>query len=646
MYWLLPNLLSYLERTYFIHFNNAFFFMSDAINKDQLELFNHSPNCLLVVSGNFDIVSVSKCFCDDYALNIRDLEGVGLKIALDRIFARTRLKGHLYYVEIESWLKNHVADLSDKKTKSDFSRNFPGATYNAVEREDALLCILISFTNALLDGVLLDKSERESTLQAMADETDILISIVDDYGKVEYRNPAWERFIGSAMPGEGRFKWDEFIHPEDLEPFQTLLYSSIVARTDFSSEFRIKNRFGEFRWLRVEGVSRTSIHGRFMGYICTGLDITQIKDQIENLASLNGALSDAHAQLKSSKEELQAAFDAAEMGSCSLDLKTLKADMSVRYRQLYGLPLAGDINWDMVTGAVDADYKDEVNEVLSRAANFGTPVDSIYPIRHLISGEKRWMRVIGKVRSDDDGKPESVYAVVIDVSKRMEEESRKNRFIAMVSHELKTPLTSINGYVQLLAHKASRSSNAESIVVYRKILGQLKKMDRLIAGFLNISRLESGKLEITKGPFDIADLVLQLKEEFGTEVSTHQIVLQNTSSLIINADRDRIEMVIHNLLSNAVKYSPIGSEVLIAYGRTENALIFTVSDSGKGILEEEKSQVFDRYFKSESAQEKTIAGFGIGLFLCAEIINLHGGKIWADNLSGSKGAVFGFSLPV
>ena len=246
MYWLLPNLLSYLERTYFIHFNNAFFFMSDAINKDQLELFNHSPNCLLVVSGNFDIVSVSKCFCDDYALNIRDLEGVGLKIALDRIFARTRLKGHLYYVEIESWLKNHVADLSDKKTKSDFSRNFPGATYNAVEREDALLCILISFTNALLDGVLLDKSERESTLQAMADETDILISIVDDYGKVEYRNPAWERFIGSAMPGEGRFKWDEFIHPEDLEPFQTLLYSSIVARTDFSSEFRIKNRFGKY----------------------------------------------------------------------------------------------------------------------------------------------------------------------------------------------------------------------------------------------------------------------------------------------------------------------------------------------------------------------------------------------------------------
>ncbi|WP_316757546.1 histidine kinase dimerization/phospho-acceptor domain-containing protein [Pedobacter aquatilis] len=214
------------------------------------------------------------------------------------------------------------------------------------------------------------------------------------------------------------------------------------------------------------------------------------------LIRLNTKLLESHTELAAKKEELQAAFDAAELGSCSLDIATLKAEMSKEYREHYGLPLTGDINWEMVTAAVEPEYRTEVNFVLEQAAIHGLPVDSTYPITHLFSGKRKWMRVVGKVRRDKHGIPKSVYAVVMDVTHLKEEEQRKNDFIAMVSHELKTPLTSINGFVQLLTYRGGRGNSDQVIMIADKIQRQVNRIGRLIEGFLNLSNwiLLSSKL--------------------------------------------------------------------------------------------------------------------------------------------------------
>ncbi|RYE26909.1 MAG: PAS domain S-box protein, partial [Sphingobacteriales bacterium] len=141
-----------------------------------------------------------------------------------------------------------------------------------------------------------------------------------------------------------------------------------------------------------------------------------VKTRTQELEVKNNQLISALNDLQESEDNLHSAFNAGELGSCSLDLKTGKAEMSEKFRALYGLPISGEINWEMVLSAVDKAYISELNEVLERCIKIGTPVDSTYPIKHLITGERRWMRVVGKCKKNQENEFVSVYAVLMDVT--------------------------------------------------------------------------------------------------------------------------------------------------------------------------------------------------------------------------------------
>jgi len=546
---------------------------------------------------------------------------------------------------LETWFRSNFSTLSELNTRNAFIDQFEGISYNTITNEKVVEAIVLNFGICTTQSKRVMVSEREMTLQNMTDDSEVLISIVDEYGNVEFRNRAWEQFMGEKMPSEGRFKWEELVHAEDLEPFHRRLYEAISQRAEFSAELRMKDRDDSYRWLKIKGSPRLNSHQRFLGYICTGIEISETKNQLIELTRLNEALMVSHAEILEAKEELQSAFDAAEMGSCSLDIASLKAEMSEQYRYHYGLPLQGDIDWEMVTQAVEPEYRDQVNRALYEASEYGTPVDSTYPIRHLISGERKWMRVVGKVKKDINGKPQSVYAVVMDVTSGMEEEARKNKFIEMVSHELKTPLTSISGFIQLLKYKHDHGKPIDMANISKKTQHQLSKMGRMVEGFLNIARLESNEMKIEKSEFDFTQLIGELKEEFINEISTHNFVVTQSESILINADRDRIGMVVHNLISNAIKYSPIGSKIRLECKVENNNLIFSVKDQGIGIIPGEEERIFKRYFRSKNQRIYTVAGFGIGLFICAQIIKLHDGLIWAESVEGETGSNFSFSIP-
>ncbi|RYD79515.1 MAG: PAS domain S-box protein [Sphingobacteriales bacterium] len=494
--------------------------------------------------------------------------------------------------------------------------------------------------------------ESEERFRNMAENSDILISLVDEFGTLEYLNASWAKMTGWVRDNLKQLSWDEYVHPDDRSAVTDKFINGLENKTEFVNEFRLQNKENDYRWLRIKGTPRFDSLQSFRGFIFSGIDITEEKQRLLEIEYINKALIfsneqllNANLKLLESEENLLTAFDAGELGSCSLDLKTGKAEMSERYRHLYGLPQEVEISWEMVLQAVEPEFLEEVNLVLENAIKFGKPVDSTYAIRHLSTGEKRWMRVVGKVYQGIDGTNERVYAIVMDVTAQKQDELRKNDFIAMVSHELKTPLTSINGYVQLLGMKMQNGDNYDGSPILTKIHAQLKKMTTMINGFLSISRLESGKIHLIKKTLNFSEIIGALVEEYKMLASTHNFIFNKCGQTMVNADEDKIEHVLNNLLSNAVKYSPANTEIEIDCRVDGDIVMLSVKDRGMGIHVHDIPKLFERYYRVQSLQTSTIAGFGIGLYLCAEIIERHGGKIWVES-ELDLGSIFYFSLPL
>jgi two-component system sensor histidine kinase VicK len=174
---------------------------------------------------------------------------------------------------------------------------------------------------------------------------------------------------------------------------------------------------------------------------------------------------------------------------------------------------------------------------------------------------------------------------------------------------------------------------------------QVKKMTTMINGFLNVSRLESGKIHIDKQLFDMKDLVKEAEEEVLATIGSHHIVFEPVEVTLVMADRDKIGHVINNFISNAVKYSPVGSTINVACVTVGKNAQISVKDQGIGIRPADIDKLFERYYRVENVSTKSISGFGIGLYLCSEIIERHSGSIWVESIVG-EGSTFHFSIPL
>jgi two-component system sensor histidine kinase VicK len=248
---------------------------------------------------------------------------------------------------------------------------------------------------------------------------------------------------------------------------------------------------------------------------------------------------------------------------------------------------------------------------------------------------------------------ENSEAELLSIKKQLEQEletgkqiqRQKDGFIGIASHELKTPLTSLTAIVQVLGSKLRTSEDPFVSGALDKAGIQVKKMNNLINGFLNISRFESGKMLMTKEVFDLEKLITETIEEIRLLSPAHNVYFHDCESIYINADHDKIGSVVSNLLSNAVKYSPKGKNIEVTCKIIGNNVRVSIKDEGMGIKPQDMPQLFERYYRVETKHTAHISGFGIGLYLSAEIIRRHDGKIWAESESG-MGSTFYFSLPI
>ncbi len=235
-------------------------------------------------------------------------------------------------------------------------------------------------------------------------------------------------------------------------------------------------------------------------------------------------------------------------------------------------------------------------------------------------------------------------ALLDEIEFRKKAERKKDEFISIASHELKTPLTSVKGYVQLLA----RSIDKGDIPTVKKHLikaqVQLDKLNDLIAELLDISKIESGKLEFNKKYFELDQLLDGVLEVIHQANPEFNIVINGTFPEQIYADEMRIEQVIVNFLTNAIKYSPGTNEIQINVNVNDGQLYLGVRDFGIGIIPELQQTVFEKFYRVEETAIH-FQGLGIGLYISAEIINRHGGQIGVKSKLG-EGSEFYFTIPI
>jgi PAS domain S-box-containing protein len=222
------------------------------------------------------------------------------------------------------------------------------------------------------------------------------------------------------------------------------------------------------------------------------------------------------------------------------------------------------------------------------------------------------------------------------------EDHKKDEFISMASHELKTPLTSIKGYIQLLEQQLT-DKNDVSYKYVVKTGNSINRLQRLIEDLLDVSKIQSGRLQFQTSDFQLADAIDESVEEIQHTSSAHNMIVTAESGCMIHGDKNRIIQVLVNLLSNAIKYSPGANEVHIQMTRAGGEVTVSVSDFGIGIPAEHHRKIFQRFHRVPNNVDFT--GLGIGLFISNEIIRRHDGVMWVESEQG-KGSTFFFCLPI
>jgi two-component system sensor histidine kinase VicK len=344
------------------------------------------------------------------------------------------------------------------------------------------------------------------------------------------------------------------------------------------------------------------------------------------------------------EESLRLAIEAASSGTFSINTRTHEFFASPRLKELFGFKADEAVSVNECMTQIHDDYRPLVYQMVEAVVTKGERFELEYPVIGFHDGKQRWLRGIGTLQRDSNGVDSYFTGIINDITEQKEDEQRKNDFIGMVSHELKTPLTSLTAYLQMLQSKATKSADALTLNALNKSVIQVKKMATMINGFLNVSRLESGKIHIDKRSFDMAELVKEVEEESIATMTSHKVVFAPVVETYVVADRDKIGQVINNFISNAVKYSPLGTTIHIACVTVDNQAQVSVSDEGLGIKAEDQQKLFDRYYRVET-NAAYISGFGIGLYLCAEIVQRHDGRIWVESEPG-KGSTFYFSIPL
>jgi len=317
-----------------------------------------------------------------------------------------------------------------------------------------------------------------------------------------------------------------------------------------------------------------------------------------------------------------------------------------RFGRLSGPDDDGDIT--RLLSLPEGDPLSEQDCPIRRAFQTGEVISGVELLAHGPNGVTVPVLVSAAPVRENNGPVVAVVAVFRNIAALKEASRLKDEFVSVVSHELRSPLTPIRGFVQLVARDLAREGGHEPQVSrLTSIAGHVDRMTRLVDDLLDVSSLKSGSLEIRPAATDLGELCADVIQDRCSTVTSHSFEYRAPSELVIGDwDSDRLYQVIDNLIGNAVKYSPAGGTVTVTAGvdHTDGAAYVTVTDDGPGIAPTDRDRIFSAFYRSSEAAASQIAGLGLGLYICWELVAAHGGSIEVGDAPGG-GAAFTVRLP-
>lgn len=487
-----------------------------------------------------------------------------------------------------------------------------------IENENALLLTQVEQQRKRLDNIMASVPGLVWEAWGKPDEASQRIDFVSNYVQtmLGYSIDEW-----LSTPNF----WLSIVHPEDKEEAGRIAAEQFMSGNGGMNRFRWLRKDGRAIWAEAQSVVIKDADGTPLGMRGVTMDVSERKRTEE--------------EARENEKRFRAIFES------SLDAMLI-ADNSGRY--------------------IDANPAACELLGLSKAELLTKSVNDIYEPAQQALTEQMWKEFLekgeqtgefqiahpdGQIREVEYGAranflPGYHLSVLRDITERKRLDQQKDEFIALASHELKTPLTAIKGYAQVSLRWAREYEDEKLARVIQTIDQQTDRMTRLLNELLDVSRIHGGDLALSKEHFDLAELVREAVSSLELTAHTFSFIVDTPNKpCIVYADRQRIEQAIINLTQNAIKYSRDRKAVEVTVRQEGSEAVVSVRDFGVGIPADEQEFIFQRYYRASNVPSRQYSGLGLGLFIAQGIIARHDGRLWLESTVG-QGSTFYFSLPL
>ncbi len=419
------------------------------------------------------------------------------------------------------------------------------------------------------------------------------------------------------------------IHPDDVEK-RLRAHNEAISSGRLFYEVRVVQRDKSIHWVRVEGkvfydpLSKEAV--RVLGIL---LDITERIKIKEALAER--------------EQLLRSITSAAPTGLWMSDEKGSITYVNQTWIDWTRRSFEEQIGRGWMNAVVPEDREKVEAKFLNGLAN-KEPFEVEFRIEHA-DGHIHWCVASGKPQYRENSVFTGYIGACVDITEQKQLQQQKDDFIGIASHELKTPITSIKAYTQVLEKMLLMKGETKEAGMINKMDVQLNRLTSLITDLLDVTKINSGKLQFNDSEFDFNPLVKEIKEDLQRTTANHMIISHLAQTVTVLGDRERIGQVITNLVTNAIKYSPNANKIIIESTIKDEEVILSVQDFGIGISQKNLDKVFEQFYRASGDMLHTFPGLGLGLYISSEIIKRESGRIWVTSVEG-KGSTFYFALPL